>query len=79
MKAGHTPPAKLSAEALQYFNEHVMWDQPFPPDVVEEAREYYRIGLERDEYNRGPAITAAWHYALGASRFMQKPTNTTEG
>ena len=51
----------------------------FALDVIEEAQEYYAYGLENDEYGRLSAAESAWDYAQGASRFMQRPTNTTEG
>jgi hypothetical protein len=78
-KMNNKPWEKISTDAQLYFDKHADWMNHFAKDVIEEAQEYYAYGLEDNEYGRLSAVESAWDYAQGASRFMQKPTNTTEG
>jgi hypothetical protein len=63
----------LSEQAQMTFITYADWMNHFGMDVIEEAQDYYALSLDADEYGQGRAVTAAWHYAQGASRFMQKP------
>ena len=78
-KMNNKPWESISADAQLYFDKHADWMNHFALDVIEEAQEYYAYGLTDGEYGRLSAVESAWDYAQGASRFMERPINTTEG
>lgn len=79
IKMNNKPWAELSDSAKLYFDQHADWMNHFPKDVIEEAQEYYAARLQEGEFARLTSVESAWDYAQGASRFMQRPANTTEG
>ena len=65
--------ADLSEQARTRFLHEGDWHNHFSKEIIEEAHEFYAVSLEPGETGQGRAGAHAWTYALGASRFMQKP------
>jgi hypothetical protein len=63
----------ISDASRSYFSHVGDWMNHFSKEVIDEAQEFYAASLQEGEWGRGAAGEAAWNYALGASRFMQKP------